>query len=116
MAETETLVNNSPLRSVHQGPRPNNFGTKGGAPFNLRGGGRVSGMDQNIFFTMIQQMYIFFQLRGKQIIYFILELFQLHLDGNYLFSTVGSYRLFILPASCLTLFISKISPPPLEIK
>ena len=32
---------------------------KGGHHAISRGGGRVSGMDQNIFFAMIEQIYIF---------------------------------------------------------
>ena len=37
-----------------------------GLPFNIQGGGggRDIGMDQNIFFNMIQLMVIFFQLYG----------------------------------------------------
>ena len=31
-----------------------------GPQFNLQGEGRLSGIDQNIFFSMIQQIYIFF--------------------------------------------------------
>ena len=78
-------------------------------------------MDQNIFFTMIQQIYIFFQLLGlgHQIIYFsfTLELFQLDLEGNYLLQEVAATNYLFLPSPCLKLFISKISlrPPP-EIK
>ena len=42
-----------------------------GLPFNIQGGGgRDIGMDQNIFFNMIQLMVIFFQLYGLQILYF----------------------------------------------
>ena len=63
-----------------------------GPPFDLRGGGRVSGMDQNILFTMIPQIYTFFWLLGHQIIYFTftLELFQLYLEGNYLFQQLAA--------------------------
>ena len=40
-------------------------------------GGRVWGIDQNIFFTMIQQIHISFQLLGRRLTYFTftLELF-----------------------------------------
>ena len=44
--------------------------TLSGPPFNIRGGGgRDIGIDQNIFFNIIQLMAIFFQLYDQQIIY-----------------------------------------------
>ena len=49
----------------------NRFRIVRGLPFNIQGGGgRDIGMDQNIFFNMIQLMVIFFQLYGQQNIYF----------------------------------------------
>ena len=106
-------------------------------PFNLRGGGgRVLGMDQNLFLTMIQQMYTFSQLLGHQIIHFTFSLEWTFLsEGNYLFQQLAATNYYhpfkvyyfiyyhftilqfitlfitILPSSCLKLFISKKSLP-----
>ena len=66
-------------------------------------------MDQNIVFTMIQRIYIFFQLLGHQNIHFsfTMELFQLYLEGNYLFQQLAAtnYTNYFTISSCLKLFI-----------
>ena len=75
------------------------------------GGGRVSGMDQNILF------HIFFSLWSSRSIFFssclviksfisLIHLFISTISWRQLFiSTVGRYKLFILLSSCLKLFI-----------
>ena len=70
-----------------------------GPPFSLKGG-RVSGMNQ-------KQIYIFSScLVIKLLIFHFLTLFISTTSWRQLFiSVVGRYKLFILPSSCLKLFI-----------
>ena len=85
-----------------------------GPPFNLqRGGGRVSGMDRNIFFTIIQQI-IFSQLLGHQIIYFTstLELFQLFFEGNYLFQQLAATNYLFCHLRALNYLFQKYPSSP----
>ena len=72
----------------------------GGPPFNW-GGGRVSGINQNIFFYDPADTF-FFQLLGHQIIYFTFTLEWTVFFWRQLYiSTVGSYKL--LPSLLLYL-------------
>ena len=76
------------------------------------GGGRVSGMDQNIFFTMIQQIYFFSSCLGIKL-FTSLSLWNFF---DYILKAIiyfNSWQLQIiyLPSSCLKLLIKKISLP-----
>ena len=79
-----------------------------GTPLISGSGGRASGIHQNIFLTMIQQI-CFFPAAWSSNYFFHFHFGIIStISWRQLFtSTVGSYKLFILPSSCLKLFISK---------
>ena len=83
--------------------------------FNLQGG-RVSGMDQNIFFTLIQQTYIFFLAAwpSNYLFHVFTYLFQLYLEGNYIFQHLAATNYLFYHLLASNYLFQKY--PPLEIK
>ena len=89
-----------------------------GPPFNLQERGRVSGDGPKYFFTIIQQIYLFFQLLGHQITYFTfsLYLFQLQLEGKYLLQPLVATNYLFYHLLALNYLFQKLSLPPPQIK
>ena len=103
----------SPLDGSHRWTQ-HNLG--GGAPFNLRGGAGFRGWTKLFFHHDPADIYSFpAAWSSNYLFHFRIYLFQLSLEGNYLFQQLAATKLFISPASCLKLFISiRCLPPSLE--